>query len=243
MGLPKIDYPTYETKITSYNGPIKFRPFVSKEEKILLMALAGEDKEEMNRALRQVVGNCILNKDFDVERIPTFDLEYLFVVIRAKSVADTVTLKFDGRKGTDCDACKSQKEVEINLNEVKIDVRPDHSNKIKLTDTIGVVMKYPSSEQLLNLMVVRNSLDIELQYKLVASCIQMTYDDVDSYEVTDEKLSSVIDWLEGLSSTHFAKIFSFFDTMPKLQHTIDLSCGKCGHKEFYTIEGVEGFFM
>lgn len=242
MGFPKLQYPTYSIELLSV-GSVMYRPFVSKEEKLLLMALKGQDKDEITNTVKQILTNCVVSPaNFDVDNLATFDLEYLFIQIRAKSVGDSVDISFKGREGTDCTECKKDKKFLLDLREIAIKVDPKHTKKIQLDDKIGVTMKYPTPSLWVDLMELRSNYSPDLEYELLAKCLDVVYDNESSFDVDSSNLTEAIGWLESLPSPYMAKIREFFDTMPHLEHVIDLSCKKCGHKEDYVLSGLESFF-
>ena len=239
MALPKLTVPEYEAILPSTEKVIKYRPFLVKEEKILLTALEAEDDDIMADAIRQIVNNCVL-EELDVFKLPTFDIEYLFLRLRAKSVGEKVTLGLRpwGCPNNEGKLCEKSTEVEINLEEVKVIKDENHSSKIMLNDEIGVKMKYPDIKNI-------NIIDADSAItgmNIVRNCVDMVFTKDETFErdsFTDEELDEFID---SLNSDQFKKIKEFFDTMPTLKYTKKYKCGTCGEEKETILQGLNSFF-
>ena len=239
MALPKLTVPEYEAILPSTEKVIKYRPFLVKEEKILLTALEAEDDDIMADAIRQIVNNCVL-EELDVFKLPTFDIEYLFLRLRAKSVGEKVTLGLRpwGCPNNEGKLCEKSTEVEINLEEVKVIKDENHSSKIMLSDEIGVKMKYPDIKNI-------NIIDADSAItgmNIVRNCVDMVFTKDETFErdsFTDEELEEFID---SLNSDQFKKIKEFFDTMPTLKYTTKYKCGTCGEEKETILQGLNSFF-
>ena len=239
MALPKLTVPEYEAILPSTEKVIKYRPFLVKEEKILLTALEAEDDDIMADAIRQIVNNCVL-EELDVFKLPTFDIEYLFLRLRAKSVGEKVTLGLRpwGCPNNEGKLCEKSTEVEINLEEVKVIKDENHSSKIMLSDDIGVKMKYPDIKNI-------NIIDADSAItgmNIVRNCVDMVFTKDETFErdsFTDEELEEFID---SLNSDQFKKIKEFFDTMPTLKYTTKYKCGTCGEEKETILQGLNSFF-
>ena len=239
MALPKLTVPEYEAILPSTEKVLKYRPFLVKEEKILLTALEAEDDVAMADAIRQIVNNCVL-EELDVFKLPTFDIEYLFLRLRAKSVGEKVTLGLRpwGCPNNEGKLCEKSTEVEINLEEVKVIKDENHSSKIMLSDDIGVKMKYPDIKNI-------NIIDADSAItgmNIVRNCVDMVFTKDETFErdsFTDEELEEFID---SLNSDQFKKIKEFFDTMPTLKHTTKYKCETCGEEKETTLQGLNSFF-
>ena len=239
MALPKLTVPEYEAILPSTEKVIKYRPFLVKEEKILLTALEAEDDDIMADAIRQIVNNCVL-EELDVFKLPTFDIEYLFLRLRAKSVGEKVTLGLRpwGCPNNEGKLCEKSTEVEINLEEVKVIKDENHSSKIMLNDEIGVKMKYPDIKNI-------NIIDADSAItgmNIVRNCVDMVFTKDETFErdsFTDEELDEFID---SLNSDQFKKIKEFFDTMPTLKYTTKYKCGTCGEEKETILQGLNSFF-
>ena len=239
MALPKLNVPVYEAILPSTEKVIKYRPFLVKEEKILLTALEADDTKALSGAVRQIVNNCVQG-ELDVDKLPTFDIEYLFLRLRAKSVGEKVTI---GLKPWDCSKkegglCENTTEVEINLEEVKVDKNKAYSSKIMLDDKIGIKMRYPD----INTINLTGATSEAAGMDVIRGCVDMIFTGEDTHErdsFTDEELDEFID---SLNSQQFKLIKDFFDNMPVLKHTVKYKCNTCGEKKETTLQGLNSFF-
>lgn len=240
--LPKIDVPVYEVKLPSMDESIKFRPFTVKEEKLFLMAYESNDAKYSVDTIIQVLNNCIIS-DIQVKDLPTFDIEYLFLNIRARSVGEIVKLKYrcNNDVGTEEEPKKCNSSVEIELNVLEIEPTRDsnHSNKVEITDKLGIVMKYPKMN------LIKDNTDVEdfnVVLDLIINCIDYIYDENNVYYAKDSTKEELLEFLDSLQSKDLEKIKQFFDTMPKLKKKIDFNCNKCGYHENIELEGLQSFF-
>jgi len=238
MALPRINVPTYELVIPSTDEKIKFRPFLVKEEKILLIAMESGKPEEMIQAVQDIVDECTYNK-LKLGEMPMFDVEYLFLNIRAKSVGEVSKLKVLCQ-----DDMKTYADVEIDLNEVQVEVDSElHTNKIELSDEMGVIMKYPTIDSFtangIKNITAANMIDV------IASCIAQIYDKKgeEVFDSKDSTQAELIDFIEQLNTTQFQEVQKFFDTMPKLQHTILVTNPKTKVESEVTLTGINDFFV
>ena len=239
MALPKLNVPVYETILPSTEKVIKYRPFLVKEEKILLTALEDETGNSMTNAVKQIISNCI-QTELDVEKLPTFDIEYLFLRLRAKSVGEEVTI---GLKPYPCGQndgklCEKTTEVKINLEEVKVTKNEKHTNKIMLDDKIGVIMDYPNSSSLEKI----EGDNFTVGMNLIKSSIKMIFTAEQTHERDSFNDEDLNEFLDSLNSDQFQSIRQFFDTMPKLSHTVKYTCSTCGEKKETILEGLSSFF-
>ena len=242
MALPKIDVPTYELDLISTGDKVKYRPFLVKEQKIFLMAAESDDPADMISAIKQVLHNCIIS-GADVDALPTFELEYLFLQIRSRSVGEISTLHYTCNnkvKGEDGEekVCGGQVKIEVDVSKIVPEILPEHTNKIVISDKMGVVMKYPS----FNVFKKMNSKSDVAVLDLIISCIDYIYDDDQIYYAKDASKAELNEFMEGLQPSDFAKIQMFFKTMPKIHKSVDFKCPKCGYGERIEIEGFQNFF-
>ena len=238
MALPRLDVPIYELVVPSTDEKIKFRPFLVKEEKVLLIAMESGKSEDMLQSVKDIVNECTFNK-LKLGDIPMFDVEYLFLNIRAKSVGEVSKLKVLCQ-----DDMKTYASIEIDLNEVNVQVDGElHTNKIELSDEMGVIMKYPSIDSFttngISNITAANMIDV------IASCIDQVYDKKgeEVYDSKDSTQEELIDFVEQLNTTQFQKVQAFFDTMPKLQHTILVTNPKTKIENEVTLTGLNDFFV
>lgn len=230
MALPKLQTPTYELKLETLDSPIQFRPYLVKEEKILMIASETGDEKSIIRALTQIVKSCTFNK-IDVESLPVFDIEYLFLNIRSKSVGETVKINV-----TCPDDKKTTVSKEVNINDVKVKKSENHKNVIDINDTIKMIMKYPTLKDITNLDTKKT----EELFKVIPKCIKSVYEGEKIIEdFTDEEIS---DFVNNLNSVQFKSIQDFFMTMPRLKHDIEVDNPVTKVKSTVTLEGVQSFF-
>jgi len=237
MALPKLNVPVYEAILPSTEKVIKYRPFLVKEEKLLLTAQeSGEDA--VLPAVKQIIKNCIQG-EIDVDNMPIFDIEFLFLRLRAKSVGEEITigLKPWGCPQNNGELCKFTTEVTINLEEIKCVKDKKHTSKIMLDDKVGIMMKYPDISQ----MGIKGS-EIEMGMKIIKNCISMIFTQEETHEkdsFTDKELDEFID---SLNSKQMEGINNFFETMPTIKHTAKYTCKTCGEEKETTVQGLNSFF-
>ena len=238
MPLPKIATPTYELELPSTGATIKYRPFLVKEEKVLVIALESEDNKQITNAIKAVLKSCILSKGIKVEDLPTFDIEYLFLNIRGKSVGEDIDVNI-----TCPDDEQTQVAVTIALDEIEVQKDENHTNKIKVDESIMMEMKYPSLDQF-----IKNNFDfndknmMDQSFNLIASCVDKIYTEDEVWAAADCTKKEMKDFLEQMNSTQFKKIESFFDTMPKLSHTLTVTNPNTKVESEVVLEGLASFF-
>ena len=233
MSLPQLTSPEFVTKVPSTGKEISYRPFLVREEKILLMALEGGDEKEISKAITNILTSCILS-DVKIDELATFDVEFLFLKLRGKSVGEVIELKL---AHSDPDSeCKHRTEVEINLDEINV-VGDISDGKIQLNDELGIKLRYAGIDDVDKI----DSKSTEQIYDLVVQCVDYIYDTDNVYDDFTKKEMS--DWLEQLSTAQFQKITNFFESSPKLSHTIEWTCPECGEKDTIVLEGMQSFFM
>lgn len=241
--LPKIDVPTYELKLVSSKKPVKFRPFLVKEQKLLLMTQQSNDKKEVLDSVKQIITNCLITNGIDVDELPLFDIEYLFLNLRARSIGEVVNLSYRCVNEVEDDSgekkrCNGVVKFDLNLLEVKPKISPKHSNRIEINDELGMVMKYPKLNMFGNFEMEDQSKILEL----IISCIESIYDKETIYYAKDSTQKELEEFVDSLPAKVLEDIKTFFDTMPKLSQDLDFKCKKCGHSEKITIEGLDSFF-
>ena len=237
MALPIINAPTYEVAVPSSKEKINYRPFLVKEEKILLLALEDGSAGALNAALKQIVNNCTYEK-LEVDKLATFDLEFIFLRIRAKSVGEVSTLSLLAE-----DDGETYVEVEIPLEKITVDFPKDHTDTVKLTDTIGVVLRYPTYETLAEMNDLPDETSgVERIFTLMSKCVDRIYDAETVHERIDFNEEELETFLNSLSPQQFADVQKFFDTMPKLQHQVKFTNPNTKKKNTVTLEGLQSFF-
>jgi len=238
MPLPKIATPTYELELPSSGELIRYRPFLVKEEKVLVIALESEDTKQITTAIKAVLKSCVLTKGIKVETLPTFDIEFLFLNIRGKSVGEELEVNVI------CpDDEKTQVPVTINLDDIQVQKSDNHDNKIKLDDNIMMELKYPSLDQF-----IKNNFEfdeknaMQQSFDLIASCIDKIYTEEEVWATADCTKKEMGEFLESMNSTQFKGIEKFFETMPKLSHTIKVTNPNTKKKSEVVLEGLASFF-
>ena len=236
MALPKLNTPTYELEVPSTDEKVKYRPFLVKEEKILLMAMESGENKDIVQAVKDIVSECTFGK-LNLGTLPMFDVEYIFLNIRAKSVGEISKLNIL------CpDDKKTYANVEVDLSEVKVQVGDDHTNKIELSDDMGMIMTYPNIDSLSASGVTDITADNMLD--VIGACILQIYDKKgeEVFETKDQTKKEVSEFVESLNTKQFADVQKFFDTMPKLKHTIEVENPKTKVKSKIVLQGLNDFF-
>jgi hypothetical protein len=238
MALPMNTAVTYNLTIPSIGKQVKYRPFLIKEEKALLVAQQSESPKVMMDTLKQVIKDCIKD-EIDTEVLATFDLEYIFLQLRAKSVGEIVELLL---KCEDCvDNPKAVAQVNIDLTKLEVTKGEDHTNKIELFNDVGVIMKYPSLDTLEQLGSIGDG-DYDKLFDVISGCIDSIYTTEEVFHTKDQTKQDVLDFLNNLTSDQFAKIQKFFETMPRLRKEISYNCPVCSKKHDKVLEGIGSFF-
>ena len=239
MPLPKINTPTYELVLPSNGKKIKYRPFLVREEKILIMAMESEDMKQITNAIVQILSDCILSKEVKVESLSTFDIEYLFLNVRGKSVGETVEVNI-----TCPDDGDTQVEMVIDIDSIKVQKTKGHKNIIKLDDNLSMKLRYPSLEQFVenNFEVAETQSSVGQSLSMITSCIEMVYNNDESWEATDCTKEELEEFIEQLNTKQFKEIENFFTTMPKLSDTIMVKNPNTGVESEVVLEGLASFF-
>jgi len=217
MGLPIIAVPNYQLTIPSNGQVVNFRPFLVKEEKILLIAMESEEEEQMTGAIRNIIKNCV-TEDLDVNIMPMFDIEYIFLKLRSKSKGEEVDLTFD------CGKCKKPIAVKVDLSTIEVTRTEGHTNKIPLSEDVGVIMRYPSMQ--VQQAIDKTGTDVENIFTTIVICIDSIWDKENVFQAKDHTSEEMTTFLESLPDESFQKIQKFFDTVPVLKHTFDIKCSK-----------------
>ena len=238
MPLPKISTPTYELELPSTGQEIKYRPFLVREEKLLVLALESEDVKQITNAIKNVIKNCIETKGIKVESLPTFDIEYLFLNIRGKSVGEEIEVNI---------ICPDDEDttvpVTIDIDSIKVQKSDDHTNHIKIDDSIMIEMRYPSLDQFIKSnfdFTTNNAMD--QSFDLIASCVDKIYTEEEVWSSADVTKKEIIEFLDQMNSSQFKKIENFFDTMPKLSHKVNVVNPNTGVESEVVLEGLSSFF-
>ena len=238
MPLPKITTAEYELKLPSNGKTVKYRPFLVKEEKILILSLESQDQKQISNAVKQVLKECVLTKGIKIDNLPSFDIEYLFLNIRGKSVGETIELIV-----TCGDDGVTEVPVTVNIDDIEVVKSDDHSPDIELADGYTVKMKYPSLSQFVETNFQDDEKNqVEKSFNIVAQSIDMVYNDEEMFSASECTKKELKEWVESLTSEQFQKIEKFFDTMPKLKHTLKVTNPKTKKENTIVLEGLTDFF-
>lgn len=239
MALPIVNAPEYFLELPSSGKKVKYRPFVVREEKVLLLALESEDVAEMSNAVKNVLSSCVKGDNLNVETLPTFDIEYLFLNIRGKAVGEEIELQL---------LCPDDNETyvktKIFIDEIKVKKDPTHTNKIKINDDLMMEMRYPSLEQFIksNFNFEDRKNQLEQSIELIAACVDKIYNQEEVWTSSDVTTQEIIEFLENLNSTQFSEIEKFFETMPKLEHKVKIKNPKTKVESTIVLAGLSDFF-
>ena len=237
MPLPKINTPTFELELPSTGKKVRYRPFLVKEEKILVMAMESEDAKQITDAIVQILNDCILTRGVKVDKLSIFDIEYLFLNIRSKSVGETVEVNV-----TCPDDGETQVQMEIDLDSIKVKKNKSHRNTIKLDNDLSMKLKYPSLDQFIESNFDSDMSEVNQSLSVISSCIDMIYNEEESWSASDSTKKELEEFLEQLNTKQFKQVEKFFDTMPKLSHTIVVKNPKTEVESEVVLEGLASFF-
>lgn len=240
MALPKIDTPIYDLELPLSKKKIRFRPFLVKEQKNLLMAMESEDRESIEQNVKQVLNNCTVTEGIDIEKLPVIDIEYYFLQLRARSVGEVVENKYRCDNQVDGSPCGNLMETSLNLLDIKIEDVKENNDVIQLTDTISIKLKYPEFSVINKLSKLTNVSDIA--FEMIADSVEYIYDGEQFYYAKETTTEELVKFIENLNQQQFAKIEDFFANLPKLEKKIEMKCSRCGFEHKLDVEGLESFF-
>lgn len=240
MALPKLEVPTYELELPLSEKKIKYRPYLVKEQKALMMALESSDAKTIQHNVREILTVCTLSKDVDIDELPIVDIEYYFLQLRAKSVSEISESKYRCNNEVDDKVCGNIMEAKIDLTEIQPVQEEYVDPEIKLTDTITIKMKYPPFK------LVKDSIDMdnitEVTFNMLAQSIEYVYDGEQFHYAKEVPMQELVEFIEQLNQEQFEKLEKFFNSIPKLSKKIDMTCSKCGFEHHLDVEGLESFF-
>jgi hypothetical protein len=241
MALPKLDVPTYEIVLPVSQKKIKFRPFLVKEQRNLLMAMESNDAMTIHQNVKDILYNCTLSENVDVEKLPIVDVEYYFLQLRAKSVGEVVESKYKCNNEVDGVVCGNVMEKNIDLTQIQVAQDEVVSPEIKISDKITIKLKYPEFG------IVKDSLNFDdinqITFNMVAKSIEYIYDGEQFYYATEAQPGEMLNFVEQMNQDQFGKVENFFNNLPKLKESIDMDCSKCGYHHHIDVEGIESFFV
>ena len=240
MALPKLDVPTYEIELPLSKTKIKYRPFLVKEQKNLLMAIESNESSTIQQNVKDILYNCTLTEGIDIEKLPIIDIEYYFIHLRAKSVGEVVESRYRCNNEVDDKECGNIMEKDINLMDIKVEMNPDNNPEIQLSNKITIKMKYPEFG------IVKNSLDLDnindITFNMIADSIEYIYDGEQFYYGHEAQPGEMLEFVEGMNQEQFMKVEKFLNSLPTLKQNIEMTCGKCGFHHNIEVEGLESFF-
>jgi hypothetical protein len=240
MALPKLDVPTYEIELPVSKIKIKYRPFLVKEQRNLLMAIESSESTTIQQNIKDILYNCTLTEGVDIEKLPIIDVEYYFINLRAKSVGEVVESRYRCNNEVNDVECGNVMENDIDLTQIKVQIKDDISPEIQLTPNISIKLKYPEFG------IVKDSLKYEnindVTFNMIAQSIEYIYDGQQFYYAAESTTEELVEFVEGLNQEQFSKIENFFNNLPKLKETLDITCSKCGFQHKIEVEGLESFF-
>ena len=237
MPLPRIATPTYELVLPSSNKKIKYRPFLVKEEKVLIIALESQDQKQIANAVKSIIKSCILSRGIKVEKLSTFDIEYLFLNIRGKSVGEDIEVMV-----TCPDDGKTQVPMSINIDSIHVKKSDEHNPDIKLDEQFTLRMRYPSLSEFIKSNFTMEDMKVDDTFELIASCVDQVYSEEESWTQEDCTKKELVDFIEQLNSSQFKQIEKFFDTMPKLSHKVKVTNPNTKVESEIVLEGLQNFF-
>lgn len=240
MALPKIDTPIYEIELPLSKKQIRFRPFLVKEQKNLLMAMETDDSETIERNIRQVLHNCTVTEDIVIDRLPVVDVEYYFLHLRARSIGEIVEGEYICNNQVEDKTCNGKMKTSFNLLDINVDVNPDHKDVVKLSENLSMKLKYPEFSLVQKLKNKESAVDIA--FEVIADSVDYIFDGEQYYYGNETSREEMIQFLESLNQSQFAQLESFFDNLPVINKRVEMKCGKCGFNHTLNMQGLESFF-
>jgi hypothetical protein len=240
MALPKLDAPVYQLELPLSKKQIKFRPFLVKEQRNLMMAMESEDKETIESNIKQVLHNCTLTENIDINKLPILDVEYYFIHLRARSVGEVVDNKYRCENVVGDTTCNNLMDVKVNLLDIKIDKDENIKDEIQINSQISIKLKYPEFSIMEKATKFESSTD--LAFQMIIDSIEYIYDGQQFHYAKESTEAELIEFVESLNREQFAKMEEFFDNLPKLNKKLEIKCGKCGFDHTIEVEGLESFF-
>jgi len=234
-GLPKLDSPTYELKVPSTGELVSYRPYLVKEEKILMMAMESNDTNQMMNAVKNVIRSCTSDA-IDVNTLAMFDIEYIFTQLRAKSVGETSTIKVNCRK------CESSNEVDANLENVRVDVPQSDTQTIALTDTVGVSLRYPSVDAMIKAQADESKSDVDRVFDLIIACVDSIYSGDEIFDAKEQSSKELSEFIESLSTQQFNMVRDFIESIPSAVIDVEFVCMSCSEHNSFEVKGLGNFF-
>jgi hypothetical protein len=240
MALPKLDVPSYEVELPISKTKIKFRPFLVKEQKNLLIAIEANDSITIQQSIRDILNNCTLTEGVNIDKLPIIDVEYYFVQLRAKSVGEVVESRYRCNNEVEGKVCNNIMEKEVDLTQIQVTQNPENNPEIQISDKIQIKMKYPEFG------IVKDSLKYDstndITFNMIAESIEYIYDGDQFYYGHEAQPGEMLEFVESMNQEQFNKVEKFFENLPKLKETLNIKCSKCGFDHTIEVEGLENFF-
>jgi hypothetical protein len=240
MALPKLDVPSYEVDLPISKTKIKFRPFLVKEQKNLLIAIEANDSLTIQQSIRDILNNCTLTEGVDIDKLPIIDVEYYFVQLRAKSVGEVVESRYRCNNEVEGKVCNNIMEKEVDLTQIQVTQNSENNPEIQISDKIQIKMKYPEFG------IVKDSLKYDstndITFNMIAESIEYIYDGDQFYYGHEAQPGEMLEFVESMNQEQFNKVEKFFESLPKLKETLNIKCSKCGFDHTIEVEGLENFF-
>ena len=240
MALPKIDLPVYEITLPLSKKQIRFRPFLVKEQKNLMMAMEADDKETIERNIRQVLTNCTVTDNINIDKLPVLDVEYYFLNLRARSVGEVVENDYICNNQVDGKECGGKMKGTFNLLDIQVDIDPNVKDVVQLTEKVSLKLKYPEFSVMEKVSAEKNA--VETAFKIIVDSIEYIYDGEQYYYAEESTPQELMEFVESLNQEQFNKLESFFDSIPKIRKKVEIKCSKCGFDHSIVMEGLENFF-
>jgi hypothetical protein len=240
MALPKIDVPIFELELPLSKKNIRYRPFLVKEQKNLMMALEANDRETIEKNIKQVLNNCTITENIDIEKLPVIDVEFYFINLRAKSIGEIVENDYICTNEVDGTQCGGKMKGTLNLLDIKIDIDPNRKDTIQITEKISIKMKYPEFSLVEKLKNKESAVDIA--FEVVAESIESIFDGEQYYYAYETSREELLQFIEGLNQEQFSKLEEFFSNLPTMNKKMEMKCAKCGFDHNIAMEGLESFF-
>jgi len=235
MALPKLDSPTYQLKVPSTGESVSYRPYLVKEEKLLMMAMESNDTNQMMNAVKNVIRSCT-SDSVDVNALAMFDIEYIFTQLRAKSVGETSTIKVK------CQSCDASNEVDVNLEEVRVDVPDSSTQTIALTDNVGVTLRYPAVDVMVKVQADEKKSDVDKVFDLITACIDSIYSGDEIFDAKEQSPSELKEFIESLNTQQFNSIREFIESIPSASIDVSFTCVSCSEQNSFEVKGLGNFF-
>ena len=243
MALPKVSTPTYELIVPSTGEKVSYRPFLVKEEKTLLMAAEDQNISTITKAMRDIISTCT-EGEVDLKNLAPYDIEYIFLQLRGKSIGDVITLNLKKPESIECEEseCPGSTEIKIDIDDIKIDTSSIVDSKIELTEDIGIKLGFPQLESIQKYTTKGGGMVADGVFKMINDCIEYIWEGEDIYKAKDATKKELNDFIESLNTEQFNKIRDFFESMPRLKHEITWTCSKCDKSAPLLLEGIDSFF-